>query len=387
MYEKSENTAPVPFDADPDVDLDNLTPEVGDTITALLVGEEKGATYSWGRVSGELLIPVGNQKTYVVLPDDAMCSLQLTVTLATGKVIKSKQTAPVCPNLEFQWFRHKEGSGIIKPIEGADSFLYVVTGADCGYELMVMATMPNAISLFSEVTNAVPADLVLNEMFPTVGQTISGDIYPADLEAGASFKWSRKNSEGETDITGANAASYEADVDDVGYELWLTATLTNGAVLKAYTKPVIDTTSGVIIVDNETPKVGEAINATVLPSDPDAKFQWFRYFGEASLTPIPGATKAQYVATAEDAGSQLFVTAQLKNGMRVMSRKGNCYDNSIMENFFGVMKQEMYYGYVYYSYKELKDAIEKYIDYYNNQRIKQKLSWMSPVEYRLSQVA
>lgn len=70
-----------------------------------------------------------------------------------------------------------------------------------------------------------------------------------------------------------------------------------------------------------------------------------------------------------------------------MSRKGNCYDNAIMENFFGVMKQEMYYGCVYYSYEGLKDAIEKYIDYYNNQRIKQKLSWMSPVEYRLSQAA
>lgn len=70
-----------------------------------------------------------------------------------------------------------------------------------------------------------------------------------------------------------------------------------------------------------------------------------------------------------------------------MSRKGNCYDNSIKENFFGVMKQEMYYDCVYYSYKELKDAIEKYIDYYNNQRIRQKLSWMSSVEYRLGQAA
>lgn len=70
-----------------------------------------------------------------------------------------------------------------------------------------------------------------------------------------------------------------------------------------------------------------------------------------------------------------------------MSRKGNCYDNSIMENFFGILKQEMYYGCVYYSYEELKDAIEKYIDYYNNHRIKQKLAWMSPVEYRLKQAA
>lgn len=67
-----------------------------------------------------------------------------------------------------------------------------------------------------------------------------------------------------------------------------------------------------------------------------------------------------------------------------MSRKGNCYDNSVMENFFGIMKQEMYHGVVYYSYDELKDAIEKYISYYNKHRIKQKLGWMSPVEYRLS---
>ena len=67
-----------------------------------------------------------------------------------------------------------------------------------------------------------------------------------------------------------------------------------------------------------------------------------------------------------------------------MSRKGNCYDNSIMENFFGIMKQEMYYGNVYYSYEELQNAISRYIKYYNEQRIKGKLKWMSPVEYRLN---
>ena len=70
-----------------------------------------------------------------------------------------------------------------------------------------------------------------------------------------------------------------------------------------------------------------------------------------------------------------------------MSRKGNCYDNAIMENFFGVMKQEMYYGQVYYSFDELKEAIERYIVYYNERRIKQKLGWMSPVEYRLYSAA
>ena len=67
-----------------------------------------------------------------------------------------------------------------------------------------------------------------------------------------------------------------------------------------------------------------------------------------------------------------------------MSCKGNCYDNSVMENFFGIMKQEMYYGNTFYSFDELKETIEKYIKYYNEKRIKEKLGWMSPVQYQLS---
>ena len=63
-----------------------------------------------------------------------------------------------------------------------------------------------------------------------------------------------------------------------------------------------------------------------------------------------------------------------------MSCKGNCYDNSVMENFFGIMKQEMYYGNTFYSFDELKETIEKYIKYYNEKRIKEKLGWMSPVQ-------
>ena len=70
-----------------------------------------------------------------------------------------------------------------------------------------------------------------------------------------------------------------------------------------------------------------------------------------------------------------------------MSRKGNCYDNSPMENFFGIMKQEMYYGKVYNSFGELKEAIEKYIHYYNERRSKASLGYRSPVEYRKQMLA
>lgn len=67
-----------------------------------------------------------------------------------------------------------------------------------------------------------------------------------------------------------------------------------------------------------------------------------------------------------------------------MSRKGNCLDNSIMENFFGIMKTEMFYGqeFTYKSKMELKQAINDYIEYYNNKRIKEKLKGLSPIQYR-----
>ena len=67
-----------------------------------------------------------------------------------------------------------------------------------------------------------------------------------------------------------------------------------------------------------------------------------------------------------------------------MSRKGNYYENSVIENFLGILKQEMYYGTTYYSFDELKKAIERYIKYYNEKRIKEKLGWLSPVQYRLN---
>jgi transposase InsO family protein len=70
-----------------------------------------------------------------------------------------------------------------------------------------------------------------------------------------------------------------------------------------------------------------------------------------------------------------------------MSRKSNCHDNSVMENFFSLLKQEIYHGVNYYSYEELKSEIERYIKYYNEQRIKEKLGWLSPVQYRLSLLA
>lgn len=74
--------------------------------------------------------------------------------------------------------------------------------------------------------------------------------------------------------------------------------------------------------------------------------------------------------------------AKLKGqGMRQnMSRKGNCLDNSVIENFFGTLKSECFYLNKLNSINELRKAVEDYIHYYNNERISQKLKGLRPVE-------
>ena len=65
-----------------------------------------------------------------------------------------------------------------------------------------------------------------------------------------------------------------------------------------------------------------------------------------------------------------------------MSRKGNCLDNAMMESFFGIMKSELLYPNTFNNMDHFKQELRKYIEYYNNDRIKLRLKGMSPVEYR-----
>ena len=65
-----------------------------------------------------------------------------------------------------------------------------------------------------------------------------------------------------------------------------------------------------------------------------------------------------------------------------MSRKGNCLDNAMMENFFGLMKNELLYVKHFESVEEFERELKKYIWWYNNKRIKLRLKGMSPALYR-----
>ncbi|KAA6341826.1 hypothetical protein EZS27_010399 [termite gut metagenome] len=65
-----------------------------------------------------------------------------------------------------------------------------------------------------------------------------------------------------------------------------------------------------------------------------------------------------------------------------MSRKGNCLDNAMAENFFGIMKSELLYAEKFETAEDFIKSLVEYIDYYNNKRIKNRLKGKSPVQYR-----
>ncbi|EBU1124665.1 IS3 family transposase [Salmonella enterica subsp. enterica serovar Poona] len=153
-------------------------------------------------------------------------------------------------------------------------------------------------------------------------------------------------------------------------EKWVTD-VTEFAVAgqKLYLSPVIDLFNGEVIshVMSERPVMNMV--STMLE--------------KALATLKPGETPVLH----SDQGWQYQMQrwqVQLKaHGLtQSMSRKGNCLDNAVAESFFGTLKSECFYLKKFSSVRELRQAVEKYIHYYNHERIKVKLKGLSPVEYR-----
>ena len=73
---------------------------------------------------------------------------------------------------------------------------------------------------------------------------------------------------------------------------------------------------------------------------------------------------------------------QEKGIWQSMSRKGNCLDNAMIENFFGILKSELLYLQEFQSMEHFKQELIEYLDYYNNCRIKAKLKGLPPAIHR-----
>ena len=105
---------------------------------------------------------------------------------------------------------------------------------------------------------------------------------------------------------------------------------------------------------------------------------------EKAFATIPGGTK---LILHSDQGWQYQHKRyqgmlEAKGIQQSMSRKGNCLDNAVMENFFGILKSELLYLQDFDSLDHFKEELIEYLDYYNNRRIKLKLKGLTPVQHR-----
>ncbi len=139
--------------------------------------------------------------------------------------------------------------------------------------------------------------------------------------------------------------------------------------VKWYLSPILDMWNGEIISYTVSRSPNMALVMKMLKKA-------FRRMGAASIGALLHSDQGWQYQHAQ------YQLALKEHGMiQSMSRKGNCLDNSVMENFFGLLKNEFYYVNHFADEQTFLKGLADYIKYYNNDRIKLRLS-MSPVQYR-----
>lgn len=143
---------------------------------------------------------------------------------------------------------------------------------------------------------------------------------------------------------------------------------------KLYLSPILDLYNGEIVSYNISKR--QAFNQTI-----DMLEKAFQRIPENTRLILHSDQGWQYQA------KQYQERLKNKGVVQSMSRKGNCLDNAVMENFFGLLKSELLYLQKFKNVNHFINELHDYIYYYNNSRIKLKLKGLSPIEYRIQYAA
>jgi len=154
-------------------------------------------------------------------------------------------------------------------------------------------------------------------------------------------------------------------------EKWVTDVMEFASFgVKLYLSPIIDLYNGEIISCSLSSRPNFAQTTDML---------------EMVLVKIPNDTNLIfYSVQGWQYKMKPFQRMLVEKGIRQsMSRKGNCLDNAVMENFIDYVKPELLYLMEFTSVAHFIDELNDYMEYYNHHRIKQKLTGLSPVQYRI----
>ena len=104
---------------------------------------------------------------------------------------------------------------------------------------------------------------------------------------------------------------------------------------------------------------------------------------EKAMSLNPGAKPLFHSDRGFQYTSRVFKYKLETNGLtQSMSRVGRCIDNGPIEGFWGIIKSEMYHHHKYESLQDLKQAIHKYINFYNHHRFQSRFNNQTPIEVR-----
>jgi putative transposase len=175
--------------------------------------------------------------------------------------------------------------------------------------------------------------------------------------------------EGETGRIAPNLMARQFDADCVNQK-WVTdVTEFNVAGKKLYLSPILDLYNGEIV----------AFETSTRPDMVMMKKMLKKSFKKLDDLDRPMLHSDQGSVYQSQAYQNMLIKREI---VQSMSRKANCYDNATMESFFATLKSEYFYLNKFSSIAQLAAGLKKYIHYYNHERIRFKLNWQSPIDFR-----
>lgn len=176
--------------------------------------------------------------------------------------------------------------------------------------------------------------------------------------------------DGETGKIAPNLMERQFDAEGANQK-WVTdVTEFNVAGKKLYLSPILDLYNGEIVAYETSTKPDMVMVKKMLKRS-------FRKLGELDRPMLHSDQGTVYQSPAYQ---NLLMQREI---VQSMSRKANCHDNATMESFFATLKSEYFYLNKFTSIDQLTAGLKKYIHYYNHERIRFKLNWQSPIDFRM----
>jgi len=213
--------------------------------------------------------------------------------------------------VSYQW-EANHGSGFAA-IAGATSLSYVITSADIGAQLEIVATSTDTDGTGTTTTSAATATVTSGLSVTVSGTAQEGQTLTATPSGAVTgYQWQSFIAGSWTNISSATSSTYVVREADEGNQLRVHVTSSGGSADSAATSTVIDISPTLTTpVISGTGQQGQTLTATAAvanDSDATVSYQWEANHG-SGFAAIAGATSLSYVITSADIGAQLEIVA------------------------------------------------------------------------------